>query len=197
MIMKALIILIALCCCQTQTSSQNNWQLAKSKKGIKVYVRQVSSSDYYSFKAVMSVKSDEKEIIAILKDVANYPKWFAYTAAAKLISNSGNQQQFLMEIDYPWPFSNECMNYTMSFKKIEGQKQKITIVGTNKDTNCAYSLKIANGYIMLEPEKNNTKITYYFHSEPSQNIPSWLINPRIHEMPFQTFISLKKRLQNG
>jgi hypothetical protein len=192
--MKILVFLIVISVGITKVYSQKAWQLAKDKEGIKVYVSKVSFSDYFAFKAVMSVRASEMEVEKILKDIDNYPKWFAFTASAKLIKQTTNEQQFFMEIDYPWPYSNECMNYTMNFVKIQGNKQEITIIGTNKNTNCEYSLKRANGYILLEPDNENTKITYYFHSEPSQNIPTWLINPRIHEMPFQTFISLRKKL---
>jgi hypothetical protein len=49
-----------------------------------------------------------------------------------------------------------------------------------------------NQQIGTEPGKENCKITYYFHSEPTQNIPSWLINPRIHEMPYKTLSALRE-----
>ncbi len=176
------------------TYSQKSWQLVKDKEGIKVYVNEVSSSAYYAFKAVMSVRNSKVEIINVLKDVSNYPKWFAFTASAKLIDQTTSELRFSMETDYPWPYSNECMNYTMDFGKIEMESQKIVITGINGNTECKYSLKKGNGYILLEPDNGNTKITYCFHSEPSQGIPAWLINPEIHEMPFRTFVSLRKRL---
>jgi len=128
--------------------------------------------------------------------VNKYPEWFAFTASAKLINQITNEQLFFMETDYPWPYSNECMNYHMEFVKIQDNKQKITITGTNKSMNCKKSLKKASGYFLLEPDGGNTKISYYFHSEPSQNIPTWLINPMIHEMPYQTFISMRKKLNS-
>ncbi|BDS11472.1 START domain-containing protein [Aureispira anguillae] len=174
--------------------AQDKWKLVKNKNEIKVYVSEISGSNYYAFKAVMTVKSTEAEIIEVLRNVSNYPEWFAFTASAKLIQQTTNEQIFFMETDYPWPFSNECMNYNMRFVKEQGKNQKITITETDKKVDCKYSLKKASGYILLEPDKGNTRISYYFHSEPSQNIPSWLINPRIHEMPYQTFISLKEQL---
>jgi hypothetical protein len=192
--MKIAIYLIFTFFCITNSHAQDKWELAKNKDGISVYVSQISGSDYYAFKAVMTVKSTEAEIIEILRDVSNYTEWFAFTASAKLIQQTTNEQTFFMETDYPWPFTNECMNYNMEFVKEQGKNQKIVITETDKKVDCKFSLKKASGYILLEPNKGYTRITYYFHSEPSQNIPSWLINPRIHEMPFQTFTSLKAQL---
>jgi hypothetical protein len=192
--MKIMVFMIVILASIAKTYSQKNWQLAKDKEGIKVFVNKVSNSDYCAFKAIMTVRASKIEIVKILKDVNTYPKWFAFTASAKLITQSTNEQDFLMETDYPWPYSNECMKYTMNFVKNEFDNQEITIIGTNKNTVCNYTLKRANGYILLESDNENTKITYYFHCEPSQSIPSWLINPRIHEMPFQTFKALRNLL---
>lgn len=181
----------------TKIAAQNNLKLAKDKDGIKVFVCSVDASEYYAFKAVMSVKSTENEILQILKDVGHYPEWFAFTSSVKLISKNEKGYQFFMETDYPWPYSNECKNYTMNFEKKKDNKQEISIIGSEIETSCKYSLKKASGYILLESDGVNTKITYYFHSEPAQNIPTWLINPRIHEMPFQTFVSLRKKLTSS
>lgn len=194
--MKAIVFLILLSFGMTNHQTPKKWGLAKNKNGVKVYVSPAPNSDYYAFKAVMPVTASPTKIVRILKDVNNYPKWFAYTASTKLTSQTAKEQYFFMETDYPWPFSNECMNYSMEFIQLTGGKQKITINGTTENTSCKYALKKANGYILLEPTQTGTQVSYYFHCEPSQNIPTWLINPRIHEMPYQTFIGLKKQLSN-
>jgi hypothetical protein len=192
--MRLILLVLFVTMSITKSKAQEIWQLAKDKDGIKVYVSEVTNCDYYAFKAVMSVRTIESKIVEILKDANNYSDWFAFTASAKLISQTENEQIVFIETDYPWPFSNECMNYKMVFEKLQNDKLKISIVGINSTVKCDYSLKKANGYILLEPENVNIKITYYFHSEPSQKIRPWLINPRVHEMPFQTFKGLRKKL---
>lgn len=194
--MKAIVFLMLLLVSITNIYTQETWELTINKEGIKVYLSEIPDSDYYAFKAVMSVRATEIEIVKILKDVPKYPEWFAFTASAKLIHRTTNEQLFFMETDYPWPYSNECMKYNMRFSKTESNKQKITITGTTENTHCKYSLKKASGYILLEPDIGHTKISYYFHSEPMQNIPPWLINPMIYKMPYQTFISLRKKLNS-
>jgi len=180
----------------TNLSAQYNFKLVKEKEGIRVWVGPVFESDYFAFKAEMSLACSESDIVKILKDVRNYPDWFAFTSAVKLISQDETNHQFVLETDYPWPYTNECMQYVMKFDTKQDNRRIITITGNNSAKSCKYSLKKASGYILLEEIGGNTAITYYFHSEPSQKIPSWLINPRIHEMPFQTFVSLR-RIING
>lgn len=192
--MKVTVLLMLLSFGIFNSQLQEKWKLTKNDNGIKVYISKVPDSNYYAFKAIMFVKAEEIEIIQLLKDVNQYPEWFAYTSSTKLINRKNDEQEFFMETDYPWPYSNECMNYKMQFLKPQDNKQKIVITELRKSTNCKHALKKANGYILLERGKENIKITYYFHSEPSQNIPAWLINPRIHEMPYQTFISMREKL---
>ncbi len=192
--MKVTVLLMLLSFGIFNSQLQEKWKLTKNDNGIKVYVSKVPDSNYYAFKAIMFVKAEEIEIIQLLKDVNQYPEWFAYTSSTKLINRKNDEQEFFMETDYPWPYSNECMNYKMQFLKPQDNKQKIVITELRKSTNCKHALKNANGYILLEKGKEDIKITYYFHSEPSQNIPAWLINPRIHEMPYQTFISMREKL---
>jgi len=192
--MRATVFLMLLSFGIFNSHLQEKWELTKNKNGVKVYVRKMPDSSYYAFKALMFVNSKEKEIVQLLRDVDQYPKWFAYTSSARLINQTSKEQEFFMETDYPWPYSNECMNYKMKFFDIKDGKLKITITESSSSTNCKHSLNKASGYILLERGTKNLKITYYFHSEPSQNIPAWLINPRIHEMPYQTFISMREKL---
>lgn len=172
--------------------AQHNFNLIKEKDGIRVWVGPVSGSSYFAFKAEMSLAASEADIVKIIKDVRSYPNWFAFTASVKLISQNESSNQFVLETDYPWPYANECMTYTMKLDAKQDNKRLITITGSNSAKNCKYTLKKASGYILLEEKGGNTTITYYFHSEPSQKIPTWLINPRIHEMPFQTFVALRR-----
>lgn len=185
-------VILSLLSC-SQIWAQGNWALAKEKHGIQVYVRELPDSEYHAFQAVMSVPASPKEILTILRTVEQYPDWFAYTASTRLLAQTSHEQTFFMETDYPWPFSNECLNYHMQFEQA-GETWTITISQMEEPTDCEYALKQAGGYIRLEPDGEHTLIRYYFHSEPSQSIPPWLINPRIHEMPYQTFLALKDQL---
>lgn len=191
--MKALAIFICLIVSSTPPSIAEDWELVKDKAGIKVYVTKLPNSAYYAFKAEMKVKSSVSEINDILREVELYPEWFAFSKKVQLIRQSKQTQQFYMETDYPWPYANECMEYAMEFHQTDN-RLLVTIDGKKRPLDCKHSLKKASGYILLEVAEEQTTITFYFHSEPSQNIPPWLINPMIDTMPYQTFTALRNRL---
>ena len=84
--MKVILLVLFVAISITKSNAQETWQLAKDKEGIKVYVSEFGNSDYYAFKAIMSVRTNESKIVEILKDANKYSDWFAFTALAKLMS---------------------------------------------------------------------------------------------------------------
>ena len=192
--MQYLIVGLFLFLSHLPSYGQQKWKLAKSDQGIEVFTTEVVNSKYVAFKAIMSIKTTEQEVLKILKDLPKYPEWLAYTASVRDIQQTERDQTFVMETDYPWPYSNECMKYSMIFQRYDNQVLKVNISGTQGRVGCTHTIKKAEGYILLEPERDQIRITYYFHSEPSQNIPAFLLNSSIHKMPYQTLVTLKKKL---
>ncbi len=123
-------------------TGQNDWALALNKDGIEIYVQETPGSDYYSFKAIMSVSHSEEDILNILKDVESYPDWFAYTSSVQLLYSTPEELQSIMETDFPWPYHNECKNYVMTFNKSDPGHYKILIKGTEENNDCEYSFNL-------------------------------------------------------
>lgn len=179
--------------------AQDNWKIAKQQDGITIYVQKEVSSNYWSFKAVMEVNSSIEKIVQVLKKVENYIDWFAFTASAHLIKTAGNSQYVCIETDYPWPYENEYMNYLMKFERISESHLTIQIQslsGSFFTIKGIKPMKTAGGYIDLTLNNGIIKLIYYFHSEPRQKIPTWLINPGIHEMPYRTFFALRNKVKD-
>ena len=51
-------------------------------------------------------------------------------------------------------------------------------------------MKEANGYILLKPVGGKTEITYYMHSDIGGEIPVWMANKYIDNLPYQTLSRL-------
>lgn len=179
----------------------SSWKLIKNSDGIQIESRKEAGSEYHSFQASIILKTNLDTILSVLKKVDQYPDWFAFTKAAFLIRQSRNEQTVFLETNFPWPYQNEFMEYRMVFLHERDGRIKVTIDGISKPTDRKeglFPLKKASGSITLYPHpsetKTETKFVYFFHSEPRQEIPTWLINPMIHEMPFQTLLALQKRV---
>ena len=196
---KAIILLIsALCITSVEIFCQSSWEIDKDKDGIKVFTRVEKDSDFKSFKAVMIVDASISEIVKILRDSDEYTKWFGYTKTSKLIKKEADVQYNYIETIFPWPYSNRDMVYRMSIDTPIDETVKITIKGIPDylpEKKGIVRMKKAEGYMLLKPLDDKIEVTYIFHSEPGENVPSWLANHSIAELPYKTFSGLRNTLK--
>lgn len=181
-----------------QNFSQNNWEIDKDKNGVKVYTRAEKGSNFKAFKAIVKVDNSIGEIIKILKNVPEYKNWYGYTKTSKLLKTEKGIQYNYVETIFPWPYSNRDMVYKMSIEKYTSGAVKILLKGLPNYISQKIGIvrmKKAEGYILLQPNNGKTEITYFFHSEPGKNIPAWLANSSIADLPFKTLSGLRKTLE--
>jgi hypothetical protein len=193
-----IVILSAVLSLPHYCNSQNSWELDKNKEGIKVYTRVEEDSDFNSFKAVMTITASTDAILKILKNADDYSTWYGYTKTSKLLKQEQNVQYNYVETIFPWPYSNRDMVYRMSFDTTIPKEIKIWLKGTPTyipEKKGIVRMKKAEGYILLKSSGYNTEIIYVFHSEPGDDIPSWLANNSIANLPFKTLSGLRKTIK--
>lgn len=180
------------------TPSQTPWAIDKRAEGIIVYTRVEKDSDFKSFKAVMTVDVPTDEIIEILKNANDYVKWYGYTKTSKVLKQEQDVQYNYVETIFPWPYSNRDMVYKMSIDASNSKEVIILLEGIPDympEKKGIVRMKKAAGSILLKSIGKNTEITYQFHSEPGNNIPVWLANSSIAELPFKTLLGLRETLK--
>lgn len=195
---KLVILLSMLMLTSTDAFSQASWKLDKNKDGIVVYIRAERGSGFKSFKAVITIEASKDEIISILKDADSYTKWYGYTKTSKLIKQENDVQYNYVETIFPWPFANRDMVYRMSINMLHSGVIEISLKGIPNyipEKKGIVRMQKAEGYISLNPLDNKTEITYEFHSEPGDNIPTGLANNSIAELPFKTLRGLREVLK--
>jgi hypothetical protein len=177
--------------------AQKPWEIDMNKDGIIVYTKEEEGSAFKAFKAVMTTHASMDEILDILKNADDYTKWYGYTNKSALLKQQGNTQYNYVETIFPWPYSNRDMVYRMSVNASVNGVIKILLKGTPDyvpEKRGIVRMKKAEGYILLQPLDGKTEVTYVFHSEPGDNIPPWLANNSIAELPFRTLYGLRRRL---
>ena len=113
-----------------------------------------------------------------------------------------------MKINFPFPTNDR--DFIIKSKKIDIDADTVKLVLTgasnycdNKNSKLCKKTKtnnvritLINGFYLIE--KIGTKhyrITYQIHSEPNGNIPSWLVNSMLVNMPFDTLDNLRTLLK--
>jgi len=178
--------------------AQNTWEIDKNKEGIKVYTRVEEGSDFKSFKAVTTVAATKNEVLKVLKNADEYSTWYGYTKTSTLLKLEKDVQYNYVETIFPWPYRNRDMVYRMSIEVLTTGAIKIALKGIPdymQEKDGIVRMKEAEGYILLQPVDNGTEVIYIFHSEPGDNIPPWLANNSIAELPFKTLSGLRKILK--
>jgi len=178
--------------------SQSSWEIDKSKEGIVVYTRNEEDSDFKSFKAVATFDASTAEILSILKNADDYTKWYGFTKRSKLLEQDTNIQYNYVETIFPWPYDNRDMVYSMSVMQLSSGVIEISLLGLPDyipEKKGIVRMQKAMGTILLKPVERKTEITYTFHTEPGDNIPSWLANSSIAELQFKTLKGLRDLLQ--
>lgn len=163
-----------------------------------MYTRVEKDSEFKSFKAVITVNSSTDEIIEILKNVEDYTTWYGYTKTSKLLKQEKDVQYNYVETIFPWPYTNRDMVYRMSINTFNTGAIKISLKGIPdyiQAKNGIVRMEKAEGSILLQPLDDKTEVIYVFHSEPGDNVPTWLANNSIAELPFKTLAGLRKIIQ--
>jgi hypothetical protein len=179
-------------------SSQISWEIDKNKDDIIVYTKEEKDSDFKAFKAVMTVDASIAEIIEILKNANEYTKWYGYTKSSKILKQEQDVQYNYVETTFPLPYNNRDMVYRMSINMSNPKEAVISLDGIPDYIPAKKGIvrmKKAEGSILLKSVGEKTEITYQLHSEPGDNVPVWLANSSIAELPFKTFIGLRKILE--
>jgi hypothetical protein len=200
MIIKSLFLLIILTSNSILVLSQTSWEVDKRNKDIIVYTRYEKNSDFKSFKATMVIEASPIKILNVLKNANNYTEWYGFTKTAKVLDHANNIQFNYVETIFPWPYNNRDMVYKMSINTINSKEVYISLEGIPDyipEKNGIVRMRKANGCIKLKTSGKYTEFTYQFHSEPGDNIPVWLANSSIAELPFTTLSGLKKILENN
>lgn len=185
----------------SQTNSTEGWKLAKDKKGIQIYTRQMADSKLKEFKANTSIKTSVDKVIATLQDVDNYHKWMVYVKTSILLKKISEDECYVYsEAKLPWPFSNrDISNHINVYWSVEKDTATLTINGIHDyipEKDGIVRMPVSKGlWYVYQLDKHTTKIEYIYGGDPGGSIPSWVVNLFIVDGPFKSLVNLKKYLE--
>jgi ribosome-associated toxin RatA of RatAB toxin-antitoxin module len=170
-------------------SDNTAWSLGKNSNGINIYTRAYPNSAYKEFKGVMTVKATMSCLLAIMKDVKSYPKWFHECPEANALKVLSFKEGYnYLTYKLPWPLENRDMvvHYWVS----QDLNDKSVLIKTKGEGNYTTAkegwvrIQELNGFWKFTPKGDGmVEVHYQVHLEPNGSIPAWLANrssgPRI------------------
>lgn len=194
-ILSILLVLISM----TTFSQENPWKFVKETNGIKVYFRTVANSNLNEVKIQTTFNSNLSTIVEALRDVNAYREW-VYKAAYSYTVKEFNayEMEYYNKFNFPFPLDDRDV---VIHSKIQQNQQtkvvtsisyaKLDIVPENKNI-----VRIKDFYSKWTFIAKNNLVygEYTFKSNPSGNIPVWLINLSLDEGPIKTIQNFKQQL---
>ena len=183
----------------------NEWHLVKEKNSVKVYTQEVEGSDFLEFRGETVVKGTVAALVAILYDTQNCPAWLHECSFAMTLEEVSFEENYIFEIyDLTFPVSDrgiilhsklswhgdsasletyEVQTFCEQTASSRCQKVKSLEVTPIKRSRGAYTFKAL--------DENTTEVIWQQHVEPGGNIPTWLVNAMVVDLPYETLLKLQ------
>ena len=179
-------------------SVTSDWELAMDKDKIKVYTRYVEGSKLKEYKATAQINVTPQAMIDLLKDGDSLKNWLAGCSESRLVKKVSENELFVYsKTSAPWPIKDRDYVMLVKFKQqpdgsilvsLDGKPDYIPV------NSCCVRLPYLKGHWQLTSiDDHTTQITHQMHANPGGNIPAWLANSSVVDIPFYTFKNLQER----
>jgi hypothetical protein len=191
-------LLLAFICSIMSTRSANaQWELAKDKDGIKIFLRTIPGSKIKEFKGVTNINSSLDSILAVLNDTEACPKWIHNCKDALTLSETSFYEGYIYQvIDFPFPVTDRDLILHSVMTQSADTKEvtiKLTAVPDNISETKNVRIKKSDGFYLLKPLPDGSiEVTWQHHTEPGGGIPKWLVNSLLVDTPFKTLNNLRE-----
>ncbi|MCD4682619.1 MAG: START domain-containing protein [Bacteroidales bacterium] len=180
--------------------SQGEWEIRKEEDGIKVYTRKVEGSKIQEFKAIAIMDAKLSSVIAVMKDVNNYPDFLKNLVETRLLEANDTFQMHYLINKTPWPVTDRDGIFSSVFSQYYDTKLVKMTVKFEKDyvleNDKCVRMEDATGFWLFDPlETNKVEVTYQMHIDPGGNIPSWVLNMFIVDAPIKDLKAIRERVK--
>jgi len=186
----------------TTTSSQA-WQLEKvdDETSIQVWTQSVKDSSFKAFRGQVLIQAPLSKVLDVVGDTPNIPKWYHNTSEARKLTVIHKNQSLNYSIaTAPWPVSNRDSVTLVTKKQLSDNSYLITLQAQpNQYPEQPGLVRIPKleGYWHLTPiAEDLTNVVFEVAAEPGGEVPSWLANSMVIDMPFYTLSNLKERVES-
>jgi len=176
-------------------------QFIEDNAAVTVWTQPVSGSDFKAFKGQVTIHSDINHTLKVIRDTKNVPKWYYNSTHAEQLQRISPDQSLNYSVtSAPWPVSDR--DSVILATVIRHSNGNITIQMKGQPNR--YPLqedriripKLEGSWHLEKLNEQTTRVTLQVTTEPGGEIPSWLANAMVVDMPFYSLTNLKERVEN-
>lgn len=206
---KTSLIASSLLALSLTTLSSHAWELQPltndEASDVKVWTQTLEDTKFKAFKAEVTINAPLDKIVSVIRDTQNVPEWYYKSKLAKQIKRLNDHQSLNYSVtDLPWPVSDRD---SVILATVTNQPDGSVLIKMTGQTD-AYPLQDnlvrvpkLEGFWKLQPNRVDTsnpsvKVTLQISTEPGGDIPSWLVNAMVIDMPLNSLKNLKLRVES-
>ncbi len=187
---------------------QQKQYLKLDKQGIKVYIYKTKDSGIAAFKALTYINSSIDSIMAVLSDNKSCAEWVHKCAEAYIVKDISFRERYHYQVvDIPFPFKNRdlilhsVLQHDPVGKIITIKMYSAADYCKNKQSRKCHDINQSDrvrinrslGVYKLEAYQNGTAVTWIQHTDPTGNLPGFLVNGFVKDTPYWTLKNLAEK----
>lgn len=180
------------------------WELARDRKGIKVWTREEPGYPIRAFKAVTVVESSLTALVTLIMDTDRVDQWAYRVMRIEVLARDDDAGTFVIrtETDFPWPLSNR--DVVLVGKVSQDERSRVVTIRSRSAATGQYPLHpdflrmpdMVGDWIFRPLSGGRVEVTMIGRANPSGNIPFGVVNLIIHETPYLTLLGLRELISD-
>lgn len=180
------------------------WELARDRKGIKVWTKEEPGYPIRAFKAVTVVESSLTGLVTLIMDTDRVDQWAYRVMRIEVLSRDDEAGTFVIrtETDFPWPLTNR--DVVLVGKVSQDDKSRVVTIRSRSTPPGQYPLNpdflrmpdMVGDWILRPLPGGRVEVTMIGRANPSGNVPFGVVNLIIHETPYLTLLGLRDLISN-
>jgi hypothetical protein len=177
-------------------SGDDGWQLKKSGKYYKAYVK-CDSDKFYKIEADFDCEADS--VFGFLTDFEKFPELFEDISSLEILSSSDSVTVHYSVIKAPWPFSDRDM-VTRVVTSRSDDKALIISESYKADSHKPFKNRVRiddfeERLEVVKSGKNISSLKIQGRIKLNERIPDWLVNRLILSGPLNTVELIKNKYE--
>ncbi|WP_319557604.1 START domain-containing protein [Thiomicrorhabdus sp.] len=179
-----------------------DWQVQEVEEGspVQVWTKEVQGSNFKAFRGEVEIQAPIKSVLQTIHQTDKLPEWYHNTTEARKLKTISDGESINYSVTHaPWPVSNrDSVVHSTTKHQADGSVLITLQAEPNAYPPQEGRIRISklDGSWKLQPiDDNHTTVTLQIAAEPGGEIPSWLANAMVVDMPFNTLNNLKQRLE--
>ena len=182
--------------------AEENWQLAQDEDDIRVYTKPNDMTMLKDFKADMIVQASIEIVNSHMSAMEDQTKWMYDRKLTKVLDRPNDRSSIIYSVtNAPWPVMDR--DAVVSFTYNENNTDefiRIDVVNVddyhplNKDMVRVPYLK--GFWELIKIDDNSTKIVFMNAASPGGDIPDWLADSFVLDMPYHSLNNFRDMLKN-